>query len=108
MVTHIVFWKLHTDDPDAAAAKIKSGLEALVGVVPGLLSAEVGRGLKPDAAYDLCLVSKFSSVEALKAYRTHPAHVRVSDYVHTVIENRAAVDYESDDPVDGEVDPFLL
>ena len=108
MVTHIVFWKLDTADPDKAAARIKSGLEALVGVVPGLLTAEVGRGLKPDAEYDLCLVSTFESAEALAAYRTHPEHVKVSDFVHTVIAKRTALDYENDNLIDGEVDPFLL
>ena len=45
MITHIVFWKLMEDeqhDSKANAARIKRELEALVGVVPGLLSAQVG------------------------------------------------------------------
>ena len=111
MVTHIVFWTLIRDeahDADANAARIKEGLEALVGIVPGLLTAEVGEGLKPDAEYDLCLLSTFESEEALRAYRTHPAHVAVADFVHTAICKRTALDFENDGLIDGAVDPFVL
>ena len=45
MVKHIVMWNL-ADKAHAAenAATMKQKLEALVGVVPGLLSAQVGAG----------------------------------------------------------------
>ena len=46
MVTHIVFWALKDEaeghDKRENAEHIKELLEALVGVVPGLIKAEVG------------------------------------------------------------------
>ena len=94
MVRHIVLWKLK-ECPEKAenAARIKQGLEALVGVIPGLLSLEVGKNVTP-GEYDLCLVSDFTSKEALALYQGHPAHDKVRQFVHQVIEGRVAADYE--------------
>jgi antibiotic biosynthesis monooxygenase (ABM) superfamily enzyme len=72
---------------------IKEGLEALVGVIPGLLEAEVGIN-ENGGDYHACLNSKFESMEALKAYDVHPEHEKVRDFVTKVRESRVAVDYE--------------
>lgn len=110
MITHIVFWKLIDDDTHNAeenAARIKRELEALVGVVPGLLSAQVGQGI--DAGeYDLCLLSTFETREALKAYRTNPDHVKVADFVHTAVSARTALDFENDNILDSGIDPYVF
>ena len=111
MVTHIVFWKLISDESHGAyknAEKIKQGLEALVGVVPGLLSAEVGQALAENGEYDLCLLSTFENRGALEAYRTHPAHVEVANFVHTAVCARTALDFESDRALDGGIDPYVF
>ena len=111
MITHIVFWKLIDDETHNSkdnAARIKRELEALVGVVPGLLTAEVGEGLDPSGEYNLGLLSTFESREALKAYRTHPAHVKVADFVHTAICKRTALDFESDNQMDAPIDPYVF
>lgn len=96
MVKHIVFWNLKEEAEQglkvANALKIKEGLEGLVGVVPGLLKAEVGIGI-PENGWDLCLYSEFDSKEHLAAYRKHPAHKKVQEFVHQVITGRAACDY---------------
>ena len=96
MVTHIVFWKLKEENKDANAAVIKEKLEALVGVVPGLLKAEVGRSFIEDA-YDLCLVSQFTHRAALEAYRTNPDHQKAAAFVRASICARTSVDFESPD-----------
>lgn len=111
MVTHIVFWKLIEDETHCAeenAARIKRELEALVGVVPGLLSAQVGRGIDHAGEYDLCLLSTFENAAALSGYRTHPEHVKVADFVHTAISKRTAVDFESDNIMDAGIDPYVF
>ena len=63
MVKHIVFWKLHDQAEGQTklenAKKIKEKLEGLVGVIPGLLSANVGinqNGGEYDAALILSLI----------------------------------------------------
>ncbi|MBC8569384.1 Dabb family protein [Zongyangia hominis] len=97
MIKHIVFWNLKEEA--AGGDKIRNGqlikekLEGLVGVVPGLLSAQVGVNFNPNG-YDLCLCSELASKEALDGYQCHPAHLAVKEFVHQVICERAVVDYE--------------
>ena len=96
MVRHIVFWKLKDEAAGGTksenAARIKAGLEALVGVVPGLIAAEVGENVN-GGEYDACLVSTFESPETLKAYDSHPAHLKVRAFVKEVRLSRTSVDF---------------
>lgn len=92
MVKHIVLWKLA--DPAAAdqnAAAMKQKLEALVGVVPGLETASVHRGF---GGWDVCLETTHTSRAALEEYQSHPAHMEVKKFVHSVICDRASCDFE--------------
>lgn len=94
MVRHIVLWNL-ADKAHAAqnAAIMKEKLEALVGVVPGLLRAEVSAGF---SGFDVSLVCEFASREALAVYADHPAHCKVKEFVHSVICERVFCDSEID------------
>lgn len=97
MVKHMVMWKLRTFDTlqerEAAEARIKAGLEALVGVIPGLRYAQVGKNFNPQG-YDLCLYTELDSREALEGYQQHPEHLKVRAFIHTVITERAVCDWE--------------
>jgi len=92
LTTHIVFWKLKPDNMEENAAEIARRIGALVGVVPGLLDATVGRNTN-GGEYDLALVSHHESMEALHAYDKHPAHEEVRKFVRSVVDGRAAVDF---------------
>ncbi len=96
MVKHVVMWKLvDFPSPEArgeAVARIKAGLEGLVGVVPGLLSAHVAAAFD---GFDLCLLTEFESRDALAVYQQHPEHAKVRAYIHTVITDRAFCDWEA-------------
>ena len=94
MVTHIVLWQLKEDNKEENALEIKRRIEALVGVIPGLLEASVGRNVN-GGEYDMALVSRHESMEALHLYDKHPAHEKVRAFVRDVIEKRAAVDFEA-------------
>lgn len=97
MVKHFVMWKLRefgsAQEREEAEARIKTGLEALAGVVPGLRYAQVGKNFNPQG-YDLCLYTEFDSREALDAYQVHPEHQKVRAFIHTVITERAVCDWE--------------
>lgn len=97
MVKHIVMWcfkeEVSVQERAEAAAKIKEGLEALVGVVPGLLSAHVITEPISSSTHDLSLITEFDTAESLKAYATNPDHVKVATFVRSVTCNRAALDY---------------
>lgn len=71
---------------------MKTHLEALMGVVPQLLSCEVGINVV-DGNYDACLISTFASLEDLEAYKKHPAHVEISSYCKKIRESRVACDF---------------
>ena len=92
MVTHIVFWKLKEEDKATNARRIKESLEALVGVIPGLVEMRVGENIN-GGEYDLALCSRFESMEALHAYDCHPEHLKVRAFVSQVRTQRAAVDF---------------
>jgi len=89
----MVFWKLKPDYKEENSRRIKESLEALVGVIPGLLEMRVGVNLG-DGEYDLALCSRFASMLALHGYETHPEHLRVRAFVKQVVTGRAAVDFE--------------
>lgn len=96
MIKHIVMWKLKPEAEGHTAAEnaqwMKEHLEALMGVVPQLLSCEVGVNVV-DGNYDACLISTFASLEDLDAYKKHPAHVAISTYCKRVRESRVACDF---------------
>ncbi len=98
MLKHIILWKL-CDMPDAEKAKVKANakkaLEGLYGVVPGLTKIVVNiEGLESSNA-DMMLDSELESVEALKGYQKHPAHVEAANtYVRPFTETRLCLDFE--------------
>lgn len=98
MVQHIVMWKLQDFAQGGTraqnAAKIKAGLEGLVGRLDMIEELEVGINWEDDGSADVVLVSKFASKEALDAYQVHPEHQAVAGFVKQVCTARYAVDYE--------------
>lgn len=96
MVKHIVMYKLKPfaegEDKKANAIKIKKKLESLQNVVPGAFKIEVGINYNP-GGYDVVLYSEFNDHDALETYQIHPEHIRVKEFVHSVIESRVVADY---------------
>lgn len=97
MVKHIILWKLKEDIADKAIVKtgIKSGLEGLKGVVPGLVEIVVRTEGLASSNADVMLDSTFESEAALKGYAVHPAHVAVANgKVRPFTQTRLCLDYE--------------
>lgn len=99
MVKHIILWQLKeelsAEEKANIKKEIKSGLEALVGKIPGLLAVNVQiEGLASSNA-DLMLDSSFEDEAALKVYATHPEHVAVADgKVRPYTKTRVCLDFE--------------
>lgn len=94
MVKHIILWTLK---PEHNTPEIKRGmkeaLEALVGVVPGLLEMHVEIAPLASSNADVMLYSVLESEEALKGYAVHPAHVEVANTrVRPFTATRACMD----------------
>jgi hypothetical protein len=100
MIKHVILWTLNPELSDSekneVKKNIKSGLESLVGVVPGLIELTVhidGRLASSNA--DLMLDSTLESAEALKGYASHPAHVAVANgKVRPFTVQRSCLDFE--------------
>lgn len=98
MVKHVILWQLKEEyseeEKKRIKLEIKAGLEALVGVVPGLLEVKVNIEGLPSSNADLMLDSLLESEEALKEYAIHPAHVAVADSkVRPYTRTRVCLDY---------------
>lgn len=98
MVKHIVMWnfkeELSADERQAAYEKIKAGLLEVKSQAQGVEELTLIFNRLASSNKDLALISAFTSVEALNAYQTHPAHVKVAEYIKTVVCDRACLDYE--------------
>ena len=92
MIRHIVMWKFRPGT-EAEQEQFLSGLRALQGVIPQLLSSEAARNVGA-GNYDAVLVSEFRSLEDLEAYMNDPRHKAVSALCKSIREDRVAVDYE--------------
>ena len=95
MVKHIIIWKLKEGfDTEEIKLGIKTGLESLLGVVPGLVEIKVEMSPLSSSTGDVFLYSVFESEEALKGYSVHPEHVKVADtFVRPYTQSRACFDY---------------
>ncbi len=99
MIKHIILWKLNeslTDtEKEAVKHRIKTELEALKGVINGLVDIKVQIHRLPTSTADLMLDATFTDKEALAAYAVHPAHVAVAnDAVRPFTAQRCCLDYE--------------
>lgn len=97
MVKHIVLWNfveaLSDEEKKEAGLKMKSILEPLKDVVPGVVSLKVVINEIESSNRDVALIGEYESEEALKGYAVHPAHVEAGKYVRSVTCNRACIDY---------------
>ena len=99
MVKHVILWSLKDEysatEKEQIKRNIKDGLESLLGKIQGLTEIKVHtNGLQTSTA-DLMLDSTFESVDALKGYSVHPAHVAGADtFVRPYTAVRSCLDYE--------------
>lgn len=97
MIKHIVLWDLAEEADGRSKAEnmkiMKERLEALVDLIPELISAEVGFNVNGEE-YDAALTCTFQSMEDLKTYDAHPEHRKVREFISKVRISRVAVDYE--------------
>ncbi|MGA2297466.1 MAG: Dabb family protein [FCB group bacterium] len=99
MIKHIVMFKLQDFAEDCSKQenilKFKKMLEVLPSKISFIKLYEIGINYwESERAYDIVLVSGFDTKEDLEAYRIHPDHVKVADFILKVREQSHVVDYE--------------
>ena len=92
MLRHIVMWKFRPGT-EPEQEQFLHNLRALQGVIPELVSSEVGRNVN-GGEYDAALVSEFRTFEDLETYKNDPRHQAVSALCKSIRVDRVAVDYE--------------
>jgi hypothetical protein len=90
-------WNVRGETPEQkaeAANLVKAAFENLNGKIPGMLKLEIGIDVScVDYACDVVLYSEFESRESLRAYASHPDHLRVRQELDGVRTNRHQVDF---------------
>ena len=98
MVRYCVMWKLKPSDGNTSkelAEDVKEKYESLLGLVPGLTSIEIGINRNEGkTSYDAVMIADFESWEALAAYKADTMRDNIIEYVKTIAEVRAKVEYE--------------
>lgn len=100
MVKHIILWTLKEElsgmEKESVKKGIKESLEALQGVVPGLLDIKVIIDGRLDSSNaDVMLDCTLESEEALKGYAVHPAHVAAANAkVRPFTAVRSCIDFK--------------
>ena len=93
MVKHIVIYTLKEGvDKEKAVELIRSVLDPLVGVIPGLTKMESRKTYQ--GGMDYALYSEFESREALAAYAEHPAHLEAKSHFWEMLNSRVCADYD--------------
>ncbi|MCM1107873.1 MAG: Dabb family protein [Clostridium sp.] len=98
MVKHIVLFQL---DPSMDAVlkervmhEFKEKIEALPAQIPFIRKVEVGFNVNPDEQFDLALYSEFDTLDDVRAYAVHPAHVVAAEVIKDYKRARSCCDYE--------------
>jgi hypothetical protein len=74
--------------------RLKEMLEVLPEYIPELKGMEVGLNINTrPSAFDIVLTVDLEDEDGLNAYRVHPEHKKVLDYLEGKIEKSAVVDY---------------
>ena len=77
MIHHCVWLRFKPEISDAAKQALWQELQALVGVIDGLLEVRAGKNARYenlDHGFADGFIAVFNSPEALAAYQAHPAH----------------------------------
>ncbi len=95
MIVHIVLFQFKDAHKKANMIQAKQMLENLMGAVPTLRSIDVGMNFSTEErSMDMSIITVFESKEGLDAYAVHPEHLKVVDFIKTVVEYSKVVDYE--------------
>jgi Stress responsive A/B Barrel Domain len=69
---------------------------ALRNTIPGIQHLEIGRDILHDTrSWDIILIMRFASTEALRGYQQHPEHLSVMAFNQPFVADVASIDFES-------------
>jgi len=94
MVRHIVMFDFKENNKKENIQKAKEMLENLIDTIPTLKSMEVGVNFSSeDRAMDLSIITSFDDKAGLEEYAIHPKHLKVVEFIKTVVNSSKVSDY---------------
>ena len=95
MLQHYILIKFKTGVNGEHIAEFCRRMLALRTTVSGIEHLEIGRDILHDArSWDLILIMRFASTEALRSYQQHPEHLRLMAFNQPSVADVASVDFE--------------
>lgn len=95
MIRHICMFKFKEDNKNE---NIKLALEKVQALkeLPEIKRFEVVTNIKeaPASNYELSLIFDFESMDDLNAYQKNPRHLEFGNFIKSVREDRACIDFE--------------
>ena len=94
MLQHYVFLKYRDGTAATHVQTFCERMLALRATIPGIRHLEIGRDeLHDSRSWDLVLIMKFESVQALRDYQSHAAHLAVMAFNEPFVASVASVDF---------------
>jgi len=96
VLQHYILIRFRKGTSDEHIAEFCRRMLALRTTIAGIEHLEIGRDILHDArSWDLILIMRFASTEALRSYQRHPKHVSVMAFNQPAVSDVASVDFES-------------
>lgn len=103
MLQHYVLIKFKEETSDEHVGELCRRMLDLRAIISDIEHLEIGRDILHDArSWDLILIMRFASTEALRSYQKHPDHVRLMAFNQPFVANVASVDFESQQIIHGD------
>lgn len=99
MIRHVIMWRF-TDEfegmnKNEIMDKVTACFVELRKIIPEIKFMSVERDvLQSERSFDMIYITEFESLEALEAYRVHPEHVKVAQFIQKVRVAQAVTDTE--------------
>ena len=99
MIRHICMFKLKDEfNGKSKAENITKAIELSQQIreIPSVIKFEVVTNCAdaPESNFDLSLIFDFEDIDSLNEYQIHPKHLEFANFIHSVRERRACIDYE--------------
>ena len=95
MIKHVVMWRFKQENKEANMQKAKELLLALPAMISEIKKMDVYfDALGKDGAMDVILEVELEDAEALGIYAVHPEHLKVVEFIKSVVESRVVLDAE--------------
>ncbi len=95
MITHVVMFKFKSEEKSLNVYRVRDLLLELKREIEVLKSLDVGVDFDgSDRAMDLVLICTFESKKELEMYARDPRHLKVVEFIKSVVEYSRVVDYE--------------